>query len=305
MIQDVRLRVEKHEAGSRLDLFLARRFPTTTRALILRALQRGEIRVSEGSAAKGRRLDAGIEVYIARLLEKEDWHALPNPELPLVVLNEDKRFLALDKPSGLPVNPLDPEETRCLASALIARYPELSKIGPDPLLPAIVHRLDTDTSGVVLAARDDEAYRYFRAQFRQGKVHKVYLALVHGAVHSPRRVEQRLAHTWADGHRMKPVLRGGLRAITEYEPLRQLRSFTLVRVRMRTGVTHQIRCALASEGHPIAGDDLYGSRTTAYRGRLFLHAAQITFSHPDTGRLVTIESPLPSDLTDVLAELGP
>ncbi|MBU1908696.1 MAG: RluA family pseudouridine synthase, partial [Verrucomicrobia bacterium] len=175
--------------------------------------------------------------------------------------------------------------------------------------PAIVHRLDADTSGLLLAARDESAYRYFRRQFQTRAVEKRYVALVVGQVASGGRLEQVLAHADGDAHRMVVVQgatrgRHPLRAVTEYVPAIRLAGFTLLDIRIRTGITHQIRCQLASIGHPVAGDRVYADAAPGgYKGRLFLHAAEIAFRHPRTGEQRRFISPLPPDLMEAMARL--
>ncbi|HOW96557.1 MAG TPA: TatD family hydrolase [Kiritimatiellia bacterium] len=307
MIRDLSIDVSPADAGPRLDRFLADRFPSTSRSLVARAIEQNAILVNDRPAAKGRRLAAGDRVRVVELLEQADWKAAPNPALPLAVIHEDPAFLVLDKPAGLPVHPLEPGDTRTVVSALIARHPELSAIGPDPLFPAIAHRLDTDTSGLLLAARDESAYRSFRRQFQAGDVDKRYIALVGGAIGTGGRLDQLLAHAGGGAHRMVVVPDGArgrrpMRAITEYEPREALPGFTRLDVRIRTGVTHQIRCQLASLGHPVAGDALYGSASPGIP-RLFLHAAEIAFRHPRAGTECRFHSPLPADLRAALESL--
>jgi 23S rRNA pseudouridine1911/1915/1917 synthase len=309
MIRQCQIVVPPADAGKRLDRFLAERLPSTSRPLIARAIERGGIRLNGRPAVKGRRLAAGDRVLVLDLMEHADWKAAPNPDIPLSVIHADPAFLVLDKPAGLPVHPLEPGDTRTLVSALLAAHPELAGLGSDPLFPAIVHRLDADTSGVLLAARDEPAYRYFRRQFQTGAVEKRYIALVAGRVVSGGRLEQVLAHADGDTHRMVVVQGAGrgrhpLRAVTEYTPSRRLADFTLLDIRIHTGVTHQIRCQLASIGHPVACDRVYaGAAPAGYEGRLFLHAREIAFRHPRTGNPCRFISPLPEELKAALDQL--
>ncbi|MBP7828308.1 MAG: RluA family pseudouridine synthase [Kiritimatiellae bacterium] len=307
MIRQHVIEVPPADAGKRLDLFLVARLPGTTRPLVTRAIERKAVHVNDRPAAKGTRLAAGDRIEIVELMETTDWKAAPNPELPLAVLHENPAFLVLDKPAGLPVHPLEPGDAHTLVSALLARYPELSALGPDPLFPAIAHRLDADTSGVLLAARDEATYDFFRRQFRAGSVEKKYVALVIGHVERGGRLDQFLAHAGGEAHRMIVVRDGTrgrrpMRAITEYEPRERLPGHTLLDVRIRTGVTHQIRCQLASAGHPVAGDRLYG-RASEDIPRLFLHAAEIAFRDPRAGTECRFQAPLPADLQAALESL--
>jgi len=312
MIRQFPIEVPPADAGTRLDLFLVARIPGTSRPLVTRAIKQQVIWVNGRPEARGYRLAAGDKVLVGELMERVDWKARPNPDIPLPVLHEDPSFLVIDKPAGLPVHPLEPGDTRTVVSALLAVHPELAGIGPDPLFPSIAHRLDADTSGVLLAARDEPAYRHFRRQFQEGSMEKRYAALVCGDVTSGGRLDQFLAHAGGSAHRMMVVKEGErcgrhpLRAVTEYEPRRRFLGFTLLDIRIRTGVTHQIRCQLASIGHPVAGDALYG-RALDGSSRLFLHAAELVFCHPRTGAVCRFRSPLPAEwsATPQLPDTGP
>ncbi len=299
MVRDQTIRVTSAHHGWRLDRSVLASIPTTTRALVREAVFRGTILINGRRAIKGIRLRRGDVIDIKELAEKADIKVQPEPDLPLQVLQEDTALFALDKPAGQPVHPLTYRETGTLLNALIGRYPELQSIGPNPLLPAVVHRIDTDTSGVVLAARTQAAYEALRAQFRTHQVRKTYMAVVHGRVRQAGQMESWLFHNRQGGqHRMvapapAPVgQRKKLRATTAYEPLDVHRDRTLLRVTIRTGVTHQIRCQLAYAGFPIVGDRLYGSSEIT-SSRLFLHAAELTLFHPADGRMLTFRSPLP------------
>lgn len=307
MIRNATLDVAPHDAGKRLDLFLIEQWPSTSRPLVVRAVAQNGIWINGRPAAKGRRLSAGDRVRVLALMERADWKAVPNPALPLGILHTDPDFLVLEKPSGMAVHPLDPAETGTVVNALLARHPELAGLGPDPLFPAIVHRLDTDTSGLLLAARNETSYRFLRREFQLRRVEKRYTALVTGRITHAGRLDQKLAHAEGKSHRMRVVQEndGGrrpMRAVTEYEPRQQLPGFTLLDVRIRTGVTHQIRCQMASWGHPVVGDALYGA-PAGHSGRLFLHASEIAFRHPRTGAVCRFRSPLPADLKQALAQL--
>mgnify|MGYP003586900212 CR=1 FL=1 len=307
MIRGLSFVIEPARAGERLDRFLSDALPTTSRALIERALEREGIRLNSRTVRKGQRLREDDRLEVLELMEQSDWRAAPNPSPPFRVLLEDAAFVVLEKPSGQPVHPLDPDETGTTVNALLAAYPETAHVGPDRLFPAIVHRLDTETSGVLLAARDETAYRHLRGQFERHTVEKKYLALVAGVVRGSGRMEHVLSHADGPEHRMlasapgaTPRGRRPMRAVTEYTVRRAAGNATLLDIVIRTGVTHQIRCQLAAGGHPILGDALYGGVSEGYAGRLFLHAAAIRFRHPRTNEPVCVESPLPEDLATVL-----
>ena len=236
------------------------------RAAVSACFAAGGVTAGGRVLAKSERPPAGAVVSVSGLEEPSDRAARPEPDLPLSVAWENADLLALDKPSGQPCHPLSPGETGTLAGALLARYPETASVGPDPLQPGIVHRIDAGTSGLVIAARNQAAYDFVRAQFAAKAVRKVYLALVRGRVAASGGVSGYLAHAPSFRGRMRVVspgaLPGGERpmfAETFWKPLAAGPcGTTLLEVVIRTGVTHQIRCQLASAGHPIVGDAVYG-----------------------------------------------
>lgn len=313
MILERTLPADAADDGRRLDRVVATHCPGAARAQIVAAIDDGAITLNSRRAAKGTRVAAGDSILISRLLERADIRARPDPSLALSILYEDRAILALDKPAGIPTHPLGPDETGTLANALLAHDPSLAAIGDDPLFPSLVHRLDTDTSGVVLAARTPEAYAFLREEFRAHRVTKQYLALVRGSPPDRGRLEHLLAHNPSrPGHMLvftelpSPPPRRPMRAVTQYEASARFRNYTLLRVVIPTGVTHQIRAQLAAHGYPIAGDLLYGgpsARGELGLARQFLHAATIAFQHPATRTALQVESPLPPELAAVLTML--
>lgn len=308
----VELRATEAEVGSRLDAWLAGRFPNVPRAAIRRLLGTGGVMGPGGRpCAKGDRVRAGWRYR----LEREPCMAqvAPNPLLPLEIVLEDATVLALRKPAGMDCQPNAPEETDTLANALLARFPEVAGVGDGPLTCGILHRIDRDTSGLVLAARTQAAYVALRAQFTAHTVVKRYVALVSGDVRAQGRLEHLLAHNprcpgrmvdasvWRDAKRP-------MRAITVYKPLRTLcvggHPCTLLGVEIRTGVTHQIRAQLSFAGMPIVGDRRYGGFVPEGFPRHFLHALAADFRHPVTGRPFRVEAPLSDDLRALLGRAG-
>jgi 23S rRNA pseudouridine1911/1915/1917 synthase len=281
------------------------------RAAVKRAFQLGDVRVG------GRRARASDPARPGALVEVElEAPAGPpaaEPEAPLRVILEHPRVLVVDKPAGVAVHPLAPGEGGTLANAVVARYPECTNASPDPREGGAVQRLDVGTSGCVLFARDRGAWEEVHEALRSRRVEKVYLALVLG----------RLA---AGGVLSVPLAQRGGRAVpapddvvaerlaakgasvraaeTHYEIERAFERFTLLRVRIVTGVMHQIRAHLAYLGHPVVGDDSYGGALGAPEGlrRPFLHAARVALDAPGGGR-IEAESPLAPELQAVLARL--
>jgi 23S rRNA pseudouridine1911/1915/1917 synthase len=242
--------------------------------------------------------------------------AAPRPQdIPLVVAHQDAQLLVVDKPAGLAVHPGAGRPDGTLVNALLHHVPDLSGVG-GVLRPGIVHRLDRGTSGLLVVAKDDATHRALAAQFAARTVEKEYLALVLGV---PARREGRISAAIGrhpvQRKRMSVSPRRGREALTTYRVEEALDGAALLRVRIHTGRTHQIRVHLASLGHPVAGDREYGgTRTPPSRrarsrelleslARPALHAARLTFTHPATGERLTFESALPADLREVLEGL--
>ena len=312
MIRDVQISVGAAEAGQRLDRWLVARFPRVVRAQAEEAAAAGAVLVNGRRAAKGLTLAAGDIVQILQCLEQSDFAAVPDATLPLDVIFFDDHLLACNKPAGMPVHPQRAGEMGTLVNALLARHPELASLGGDAMFPAFVHRIDTDTSGLVLAARTPPVYDALRALFRMRRMHKEYLALVHGRVGQGARLDDELAHDPAQpermlilGNRNRAKARKAMRALTEFTVAENLGRFTLLRVVIETGVTHQIRCQLAARGHAVVGDKIYGApgADTLHLTRHFLHAARLAFIHPVTAAPLKLEAPLPPELSAVLEKL--
>ncbi len=300
MIDGVKLTVEEKDNGGRLDIFVQTSFPTVQRSAVRRAIEGGGILLNGRRAAKGAKLRIGNVVEVLTLPEAVDRHVHPDPSVPVSVVYDDGVLIGADKPAGIPVQPLSPDETGTLMNGLVAYAPELSAIGDDPLMAGALHRIDTWTSGLVLASRTEEVWRAMRDLFATRKVRKTYLALVEGRVSDPGKVSCELAH---DPHlpfcRMIEAAKAGPRARpmlaqTAYRPLHPAGAATLLEVTIFTGVTHQIRAQLAMAGHPIVGDAIYGAKTRlgAEHGQR-LHALAVEFRHPQTGENCRIAAPAP------------
>jgi len=242
--------------------------------------------------------------------------AEPAPEdIPLVVLHEDSRLIVVDKPPGLVVHPGAGRISGTLVNALLHRVADLSGVG-GVLRPGIVHRLDRGTSGLMVVAKDDAAHRDLARQFAARTVEKEYLALVIGVpARSQGTIEAAVGRDPIHRRRMSVTAPRGREARSTWTTLEALDGAALLRVRIHTGRTHQIRVHLASIGHPVAGDDVYGGRRTppsrrpearralASLTRPALHAARLSFVHPGSGELMEFESPLPEDLREVVERL--
>jgi 23S rRNA pseudouridine1911/1915/1917 synthase len=307
------LKVQGSEAGARLDAWIARQLPELSRARVQALMAEGAVRLGGRTARPSARLRGGEDVTIEI---PDPVTAVPAPEdVPLAVVYEDARLLVVDKPPGMTVHPGAGRLSGTLVNALLHHVRDLSGIG-GVLRPGIVHRLDRGTSGLMVVAKDDETHRALSAQFSSRGVEKEYLAIVHG-VPRARQGTIEAAIGRDPVHRKKMSVRAprGRAARSTYAVVETLDGAALLRVRIHTGRTHQIRVHLASLGHPIAGDATYGgtrtpsSRQPAARAALdglerpALHAARLAFTHPATGDRLQFESPLPADLRDVLARL--
>lgn len=296
------------EGGVRLDAALLHAFPSSSRAFIKDAIGRGDIRVNDRRAAKGLKLRGGETIVVKELLEEVDNLVCPQAGT-LDTVFEDASILAFSKPAGMPVQPLSCRETGTLMNTVVARYPECRTLGDQPLMAGALHRIDADTSGLVLVARTKSAFANLREQFASQTVKKTYLALVEGSVavggtlendliHDPtlpfcRMIDvKRIRGNGGNGSRFKP-----LHAVTRFKPLAHTtlenEERTLLEVEIFTGVTHQIRAQLALAGLHIVNDRLYGAFAVEGQVGHCLHALAASFTHPVSNNPVEIRTPYP------------
>ncbi len=289
------------DGGKRLDQFLHERLPQYSRSRLQDWIEQGRVLVN-GSPEKRSYLLKGAERIHVQPGELAPLRATPE-DLPLEVLYEDADVIAINKPAGMVVHTGAGQHSGTLVNAVLHRFGMLSTVGGD-LRPGIVHRLDRYTSGVILVARSDAAHRNLAEQFASRQVEKVYIALVHGRVKNDHGgVDTPITRDPVRRIRMTARLARGRHASTSYQVLNRFEKFTFLEVKIGTGRTHQIRVHLASIGHPVVGDKLYGAPPSAL-GRYFLHARQITFTSPGTGERITVSAPLPDDLEIHLTGLG-
>jgi 23S rRNA pseudouridine1911/1915/1917 synthase len=303
----MRLSAESSDAGKRLDQMLHERLPRFSRSRIQEWIKSGRVLV-DGAPGRPSRVVRGAEIIELEPAQPAPLHAAPE-DIPLTVLYEDEDLVAVDTPAGMVVHAGAGVHSGTLVNALLHRFAALSGVG-GPLRPGIVHRLDRHTSGVLLVAKNDAAHQQLAAQFSGRRVEKVYLALVHGRV-APEsgRIERPIARDPVHRTRMTARLASGRAAWSEYRVLRRFARFTFLEVRIGTGRTHQIRVHLASIGHPVAGDALYGAPARIEGmpplGRYFLHAHRIRFRLPSTGGELVVEAPLPASLAEWMEALEP
>jgi len=289
--------------GRRLDVFLVGKIEKLTRSQIRKLINAGVVRVSGAVRRAGHKLRAGEAVVID--FEVPSPGRIEPQDIPLKILYADEDVIVLDKPSGLVVHPGAGNISGTLANALLHRFPETASVGP-PERPGIVHRLDKETSGVMVAARSARAYDSLLEQFKRKDVWKTYLGLVWGRISAPEgRINWPIGRHATEGKKISVRSRHPKDAETFFKVLQSFQDTTLLEITPVTGRTHQIRVHLAAAGHPVAGDALYGRKKAAKKfPRLFLHAHTISFIHPGTGERLTFVSQLPPDLETVLETLS-
>src|SRR6202790_5153434 len=298
------------DAGRRLDLFLAERIPGLSRTRIQELVRQGNVRVDGKMARASHRVAAGERIEV-EILPRPPLEAAPE-DLPIDFLLVDDDFVIVNKPAGMVVHAGAGHARGTLVNALLHRLGKLSGTG-GALRPGIVHRLDKETSGAMVVARNDRAHEHLGEQFRSRNVRKIYLALVHGKM--PRdsgTITLPISRDPRRRTRMTARATKGRHARTDWRVVARLDGCTLVEAVLHTGRTHQIRAHFSATGHPVVGDTLYGAPRSLRAGtrslplleRNFLHAARIGFSHPSTGAWVEVRAPLPKDLRVYFDQLG-
>ncbi len=301
-----RFEVTANSAGQRLDHFLASALPALSRARLQEWIEAGRVQVNGARRKASYKLREGEAIEVDPAQQKP-LRAEPE-DIPLDILYEDSDLIALNKPAGIVVHAGAGRHSGTLVNALLHHFEQLSQVGGD-LRPGIVHRLDQGTSGVLLVARHDAAHRALAAQFAGRTVEKTYLALVQGhAAQMSGRIDSAIARDPIRRTRMTTRAATGRSALTQYRVLERFERFTLLEVKIGTGRTHQIRVHLASIGHPVAGDTLYGAAARVpgmpALGRPWLHAFSIAFDQPTTGERLRIEAPLAPELMEWKSRLG-
>ena len=320
--------VEADDAGKRLDQFLVSRLEGVSRARVQELIASEKVLVDQSPAKASLKLRGGESVSVLGRAERPPLRAIAE-EIPLDIRYEDDDLAVINKPAGMMVHagagPTESDHNRgTLVNALLHHFASLSGVGGE-LRPGIVHRLDKETSGLIVVAKNDDAHRKLAAQFAAREVKKKYIALVHGWVKRDEgTITQSISRDRVHRTRMTTRHAGGREAITHYHVTRRLETafgkFTLLDLKIDTGRTHQIRVHMKSLGHPVVGDTLYGAppvtrQSTAKRGkpsdtpvelslnRNFLHAAELELQHPRTTEKISLQSELPPDLQKFLTML--
>jgi 23S rRNA pseudouridine1911/1915/1917 synthase len=316
--------------GQRLDLFLAQQLGEVSRSRVQMLLEQGAVLIEGKQAKASRKVRSGESISILGDPQPPPLRAMAEA-IPLEIVYEDGDLAVVNKPAGMMVHAgsgatEDARNRGTLVNALLHHLRELSS-SSGPLRPGIVHRLDKQTSGLIVVAKNDAAHSRLASMFSRRQVRKLYLALVQGELAQNKgTVNAAISRDAVRRTRMTTRREGGRSAVSHWEVLRRIHgpygSFTLVSVRIETGRTHQIRVHMASLGHPVVGDTLYGASTAIVplegtkHGRVsglprlvlprnFLHAAELEFAHPSTGERLSLVSNLPADLRAVMAQLMP
>jgi 23S rRNA pseudouridine1911/1915/1917 synthase len=295
--EKVTVTIRADMAGERIDRLIPRIHPDVSRAAAAAMIQRGLVRVNGVPCKPSSKPIAGARLEF-EIPAPPSTDATPE-HIPLTVVYEDTSLVVIDKPAGMVVHPAPGNERGTLVNALLGRYADLPG---DPIRPGIVHRLDKDTSGLVVVARTPAAISALARAFKNRDIHKEYLALVVGTLKQRAgTIQAGIGRDPRHRQRMAVLATGGRDARTTYWTEEAFRNFSLVRIVLETGRMHQIRVHFSAMGHPIVGDPVYGRPVTGLRlRRHFLHAALLRFKHPITGEELEFRSTLPPELAEVL-----
>jgi len=297
--------------GMRIDLYLARAAPTLSRSFVKKLIDDGLVRIGDKAVKASHKVAAGESILVT-LPEPRPAQATAE-EMELAILHEDEYLVAIAKPAGIVVHPAPGHGTGTLVNGLLHQIKDLSGIG-GVMRPGIVHRLDKDTSGVLLVAKNDATHRALQVMFKERAVKKTYLALVAGRMSGSGTVETSIGRHPIKRKKFAAGVAGGRPALTRWRALVELKGATLLEVGIETGRTHQIRVHLSSVGHPVVNDPLYGGSVKTLEGKAraalaglkgqALHAWKLALIHPGTGEQLSLEAPPPQEFRDLLRALG-
>ena len=301
-MEPIRLRASEESKNQRLDAFLASSLDGLTRSQATRLIESGEVAVNGRAVSKSYKLAGGEDIAVT-LPEPEPVEAVPQ-DIPLDVVYEDADVIVVNKPSGMVVHPAPGHPDGTLVNALLYHCAgTLSGIG-GALRPGIVHRIDRDTSGLIIAAKNDAAHQYLSAQLADHTLARTYECIVVGALREDRGTVDAPIARHPTGRKRMAVVAGGREAVTHWEVIARYPGYTHVRCRLETGRTHQIRVHMAYIGHPILGDTVYGAKKEVPGlTRQCLHAVGLRFLHPRTHEVVELSCPLPEEFTRMLQKI--
>ena len=301
-MEPIRLRASEESKNQRLDAFLASSLDGLTRSQATRLIESGEVAVNGRAVGKSYKLAGGEDIAVT-LPEPEPVEAVPQ-DIPLDVVYEDADVIVVNKPSGMVVHPAPGHPDGTLVNALLYHCAgTLSGVG-GALRPGIVHRIDRDTSGLIIAAKNDAAHQYLSAQLADHTLARTYECIVVGALREDRGTVDAPIARHPTGRKRMAVVAGGREAVTHWEVIARYPGYTHVRCRLETGRTHQIRVHMAYIGHPILGDTVYGAKkeVPGLTGQC-LHAVGLRFLHPRTHEVVELSCPLPEEFTRMLQKI--
>ena len=302
--------VQPSEAGKRIDIFLAKR-TAITRSQIQRLITQGNVLINSKDVSQNYRLKSKDLISI-NIPDKET-EGLLAESIPLDILYKDDHLVVVNKPAGMVVYPAAGHAHGTLMNALSYHCKKLTTVG-GPLRPGVVHRLDKDTSGVMVIALNDKAYYNLIEQFKHRTINRKYIALVYGNLREDEgEIALKIGRSESDRKKMSTRVRKGKEAVTRWKVLKRFGNATLVEARLGTGRTHQIRVHFASIGHPLLGDRTYGkkveieakTRKIILFPRQMLHAELLGFTHPATGAYLEFSSPVPEDMAERINDLNP
>ncbi|MDP2754008.1 MAG: RluA family pseudouridine synthase [Nitrospirota bacterium] len=310
MVRVKNIVVQISEAGKRIDIFLAKR-TGITRSQIQRLITTGNVLINNKDVSQNYRLKSKDLISI-NIPDKETEGLLPEP-IPLDILYKDNHLVVVNKPAGMVVYPAAGHAHGTLMNALSYHCKKLTTVG-GPLRPGVVHRLDKDTSGVMVIALNDKAYYNLIEQFKHRTINRKYIALVYGNLREDEgEIALRIGRSESDRKKMSTRVRKGKEAVTRWKVLKRFGNATLVEARLGTGRTHQIRVHFASIGHPVLGDRTYGKKVEIEAKtkkiilfpRQMLHAELLGFTHPATGAYLEFSSPVSEDMAERINDLNP
>lgn len=313
--QNKTIKIDKDNQGIRLDKFLTEKWPDISRSQIKKMILASDVLINNKKATVHQFLKANDKILIKkqdRRSKKQVITKLQKTKLKknsIKIIDQQNDFIIIEKPADLLVHPTGRGEKNTLIDLLIKQFPKLSKIGYDPMRPALVHRLDKNVSGLMIIPASQDSYDYFKSQFKQRKIYKRYTALVYGLIdknegkidfpigRSKNKKKAYAAHPQKKG---KQAFNKDKQAITEFKVIKRLKKYTLLSVEILTGRTHQIRVHLLATGHPVVGDSLYNIKNTkpANINRIFLHASELRFEYKN--KKYHYKSDLPDELKIII-----
>jgi 23S rRNA pseudouridine1911/1915/1917 synthase len=296
-----KLMVEEEAEGERLDIFITDNLEQISRSMVQTLIKTGLVMVNGEKVKASYHLKEGEEIEV--LLPEAQEEAIQPQDIPLPIMYQDEDLVIVDKPKGMVVHPAHGNWDQTMVNALLYHIHDLSGINGE-LRPGIVHRLDKDTSGVMVVAKNDQAHRNLAEQIREHTIKREYIALVHGVIkENLGTIDAPIGRSKLDRKKMA-VIKDGRRAVSNYEVMKRFNNYTLVKVTLLTGRTHQIRVHFAYIKHPVVGDPLYGSAKKHFDlDSQALHACLLGFDHPRSGDYMEFSSDLPPYFRSILAQL--